>query len=69
MGNTREGALKAKATMIANLGGEEAYREYIIKRGRKGGKAKTDKPKGFAARPDLAAKAGRKAGSMLRVKP
>jgi len=46
MAQTVAGAAKMKQTMIERLGGEEAYRQYVVERGRKGGLAKV--PKGFA---------------------
>lgn len=46
MSGTKAGGAKIKATMVAKLGSEEAYRQYIIERGAKGGSAKV--PKGTA---------------------
>jgi len=46
MAGTKVGAAKMRATMIKDLGGEEAYRQYIIERGRRGGLKQV--PKGTA---------------------
>ena len=46
--------------MIKGLGGEDAYRQYIIERGSRGGSVKV--PKGFAVNRELASIAGRKGG-------
>lgn len=39
---------------------QERGEDYFVKLGRKGGKTPATKPKGFAARPDIASLAGRK---------
>ena len=45
-------------TMVEKHGSEEAARAWFRSIGSKGGKAPTDKPKGFAANPELARIAG-----------
>lgn len=45
-------------TMVEKHGGEDAARAWFRSIGSKGGKAPSDKPKGFAANPDLAARVG-----------
>lgn len=54
---TKSGGMRAAVTMKERYG-EDVYRRL----GQKGGKVKTDKPKGFAANPALARKAGAKGG-------
>ena len=45
-------------TMVEKHGSEEAARAWFRSIGSKGGKAPSDKPKGFAANPELAARVG-----------
>lgn len=45
-------------TMVEKHGSEEAARAWFRSIGSKGGKAPSDKPKGFAANPELARIAG-----------
>jgi len=59
-------AEKLHTTMVARLGSEEAYAQYIRDRGAKGGRKKAfelKSPKGFAANKELARTAGAKGGS------
>ena len=65
MGNTKEGARKAKETMIKKLGGIEAYDAWRLENASKGGKA--SKGGGFKNK-EVAREAGRKGGSVPRVK-
>lgn len=58
---------KQFATLVRNLGSEEAAREFMSKRGAKGGSIK-GAPKGFAARPELASSMGRKGGQVSKRK-
>lgn len=61
MSGTRLGGQRAAAT------NKERHGDDFYKRiGSRGGRAKTSKPKGFAANPELAAKAGRKGGEISR---
>ncbi|MFC7941645.1 hypothetical protein ACFUPZ_00140 [Microbacterium oxydans] len=53
MAGTRVGGLKAAQKILAK------DPLHYSKIGTKGGRATTDKPKGFAVRPDIAAKAGK----------
>lgn len=46
MAGTKVGGAKIKETMVAKLGSEEAYRQHIIERGRRGGLKQV--PKGTA---------------------
>lgn len=48
MSGTHAGSIKAKNSLIADLG-EEGYRKHLIERGRKGGLSPKSKPAGFAA--------------------
>lgn len=59
MAQTKEGALKAQATILKKYG-----KEHYANMGRIGGKAKV--PKGFALNPDLAREAGKKAGKISK---
>lgn len=52
--------------MIKKHGNEEAYREHMKKIGALGGSKPTVKPKGFAANPELARKAGAIGGRISR---
>jgi general stress protein YciG len=60
MSGSREGGLHTKETMIAQLGGEEAYRDFMRENGKLGGSVKT--PKGFALDKERASAAGRLGG-------
>lgn len=53
-------------TYIKKFGSLEAYKEFIRERGAKGGKKKVKK--GFATNREVAREAGRKGGSVPRVK-
>lgn len=53
-----EATAKFRQALIARFGSPEKVREFYSRIGTRGGKAKTDKPKGFAANPALAIKAG-----------
>ena len=57
MAGTKAGGIKAAATNKARYG-EDFYK----RNGAKGGKAPTDKPKGFACNHERAVEAGRKGG-------
>jgi len=59
--NTKQGGEKVSRTIRAKYG-DNFWREI----GKKGGATKTEAPKGFAARPDLAVSAGRKGGTISR---
>lgn len=61
MSGTKAGGLKAVATNKAKYG-EDFYKRA----GAKGGKAPTDKPKGFACNHERAVEAGRKGGTISR---
>ena len=61
MSGTRIGGLKAVKTNKSRYG-EDFYKET----GRKGGKAYTDKPKGFACSHERAVEAGRKGGKISK---
>ena len=61
MVGTKAGGLKAAATNKAKYG-DNFYKET----GRKGGKAFTTKPKGFACSHERAVEAGRKGGSISK---
>lgn len=61
MSGTRIGGLKAVKTNKAKYG-KDFYKEA----GRKGGKAYTDKPKGFACSHERAVEAGRKGGKISK---
>lgn len=70
MSGNKESGLKTKAKQIAFYGSEEAYREAMRERGRKGAKAYADKPKserpprGFELMtPEQRAENGRKGGA------
>lgn len=60
MSGCREGALKAKAKLLAK------DKDFYRKIGRLGGSAETSEPKGFACNPDLARKAGAKGGKISK---
>lgn len=64
MPQTKNGALKAKLTIIERLGGEEQYKNWVQEIGRIGG-SKTG-AKGFALNRELAREAGRKGGTISR---
>lgn len=67
--NTEAGRIateKWRKTMIEKYGSEEAFKHAIRCMGSLGGRVKTSKPKGFAANPKLARKAGRKGGKKSR---
>lgn len=64
MSQTKNGALKAKLSIIERLGGEEQYKAWVQEIGRKGGSIKG--PKGFALNRELAIEAGRKGGTISR---
>ena len=53
-------------TMVNKHGSEEAARAWFRSIGSRGGKAPTTKPKGFAANPELAARAGTIGGKISR---
>ena len=61
MSGTLEGGRKARDKNYKRYG-EDFYRNI----GRKGGSAPTEKPKGFAANPELARKAGAIGGRVSR---
>lgn len=61
MVGTKAGGMKAAITNKLKYG-EDFYKET----GRKGGKAFTDKPKGFACSHERAVEAGRKGGRISR---
>jgi general stress protein YciG len=61
MAGNRKGGLKTAQSVYAQYGPN-----YYRMIGYIGGKAKTDKPKGFAANPELARTAGAKGGSISR---
>ncbi len=54
--------------MINKHGSIEAWKEHLSKIGSKGGSAHHTKPRGFAARPELAAKAGSIGGKISKRK-
>lgn len=60
MAGNKEGALKAKETLIKKLGGIEAYNEEMKRRQSKGGAAK--RLRSFEVDPNLASKAGIQSG-------
>ena len=73
MAQTKEGRAKARATMVAKLGGEQEYLEHMRSVSASGGKA--GGYKGFATRMDLLptnpahpSNAGRKGGTAPRRK-
>lgn len=55
-------------SMIKRFGSEEAVREAMKRFGADGGKTETKRPKGFAARPDLAVYGGKKSKRTKQVK-
>lgn len=61
-----ERSLKMEQTYIKKFGSLEAYKEFIRQRGSKGGSKKV--PKGFAVNREVAREAGRKGGSVPRIK-
>lgn len=61
MGGTRIGGLKAVRTIKGKYG-----KHFFKEVGRKGGKAYTDKPKGFACSHERAVEAGRKGGKISK---
>lgn len=56
-------------TMVEKHGSEEAARAWFRSIGSLGGKAPSDKPKGFAANPDLARIVGRRGGKVSKRGP
>lgn len=69
MGGTPAGGKKLKQTLIAKLGGVEAYRAFMSEVGTKGGKAVHTKPRGFAAMPrERVSEYGKQGGAMSKRK-
>lgn len=64
MSGTLSGGKKAAKANIERYG-----KDYYSKLGRKGGKAKHTKPRGFAANPALAVTAGSKGGHLSKRGP
>lgn len=62
----QEASNKWKQTMLKKYGGKEGFHKRVQELGSIGGKTPTSKPKGFAANPELARKAGRKGGAISR---
>lgn len=63
MPGTKEGSIKARATMLDKYGAN-----YFASIGSKGGSAPYIGKKGFAANPELARQAGIKGGTISRKK-
>lgn len=61
-----QASIKMEQTYIKKFGSAEAYRQYLKDRGSKGGKVRGQK--GFALNRELAREAGRRGGSVQRVK-
>lgn len=61
-----ERSIKMEQTYIKKFGSLKAYKEYIRERGSKGGKVGGQK--GFAVNKELAREAGRRGGSVQRIR-
>jgi hypothetical protein len=69
MAGTRAGALKGQQTIKDKYGVNEFGKSIMhSKAGTKSGKMKPSKPRGFAARPDLASSLGKIGGKKSRKK-
>lgn len=67
MAQNKTGGIKARASQIARLGGEEAYREHMRSIGKKGGSTSYGTPRGFARMTrERLSEIGRKGGRISR---
>ena len=57
-----------QVAMINKYGSLDAWKKHLVSIGKKGGTAPHTKPRGFAARPELAAKAGSIGGKISKRK-